>query len=245
MVRFNITSTLYSGIFTESCCQPLLSVISASILIVALLFFVCSLFLFWLSPLSLCVCMFFEHPSLTISLHCYWSSLVGHISPCLGKLPWGQGVRPHLDHPVQGLHGQGPRASIPQLDPQKQTIHPSCYGAGGSHWPGNSELSVWGRRVIRAYRGPVADLWLLWKYQMALILTTIWCNPQETSRSPAPPFSAWAFTWTARGVTCSVTRYRLFSVCETTTSKINYYFMCVFVIIVYALLCFINYQIYC
>lgn len=87
---------------------------------------------------------FFLHPSLTISLHCYWASLVGHISPCLGKQPWGQGVRPHLGHPAQGPHGRGPQASTLQLDPQKQPTHPSCYGAGGSRWPGNSELSVSG-----------------------------------------------------------------------------------------------------
>lgn len=50
------------------------------------------------------------------------------------------------------------------------------------------------------------------KYWMKTLITTIWCNPHENSRSPAPPFSDWAFRWTASGVTCSVTRYRLFSV---------------------------------
>lgn len=70
------------------------------------------------------------------------------------------------------------------------------------------------RSGVSAHRGQVTEQWLPWKYQMAPSLTTIWCSPQETSSSPDPPFSAWAFRWTARGVTCSVTRYRLFSVCE-------------------------------
>lgn len=65
--------------------------------------------------------------------------------------------------------------------------------------------------VIRAFRGHVVLSWFL-KDCMKALITTIWCNPQENSRSPAPPFSAWAFRWRASGVTCSVTRYRLFSV---------------------------------
>ncbi|TNN37716.1 hypothetical protein EYF80_052113 [Liparis tanakae] len=56
---------------------------------------------------------------------------------------------------------------------------------------------------------------------LAALLTTIWCSPQETSSSPEPPRSAWAFRWTASGVTCSVTRYRLLSVCGTTSGSLG------------------------
>lgn len=93
------------------------------------------IFLPVIHPCLTCLTQFvsFDDPSLTISpLHC-WLPLAGHTSPCLGKLPWGPGVRPRLDHPALGPHAQGPRVSTLQLDPQKQPTHPSCYGAGGSH----------------------------------------------------------------------------------------------------------------
>lgn len=82
----------------------------------------------------------------TTSLCCCWTSLAGHISPCLGKQILVQVERPRWGHPAQGPHDQERQASTPQPGPQKWPICPCYYGAGGSHSPKNSVLSVKGKK---------------------------------------------------------------------------------------------------
>lgn len=78
----------------------------------------------------------------TTSLRCCWTSLVGHIFPCLGKQILVLVEKSHWGHPAQGPHDPERQASTPQPGPQKWPICPCYYEAGGSHSPENSVLSV-------------------------------------------------------------------------------------------------------